>query len=69
MKLKFLDLIENQHIFATGCTYQWSEESLIPRWKMMFIKCFIFPRRSMFFYKGNNHNLAKNFQKLESEKR
>jgi 2-dehydro-3-deoxy-D-arabinonate dehydratase len=62
--VKFLDLIEDQHIFATGCTYQWSAEQLASTsdddvYKMLYLN-----ERSMFFYKGNKLNCAKNFESI-----
>ncbi len=59
--LKFLDLIEDQHIFATGCTYQWSKEQLDSTMDNDVYKMLYLSERSMFFYKGNISNLAKNF--------
>lgn len=58
--IEYLDLIENQHIFATGCTYQWSQEQLDSTLDNDVYKMLYLSERSMFFYKGNKQNIAKN---------
>ncbi|MFI5391167.1 MAG: fumarylacetoacetate hydrolase family protein [Bacteriovoracales bacterium] len=63
-KIKYLDLIENQHIFATGVTYEWSEEKLHATPDYDVYKNLYLSEQSMFFYKGNKHNLAENFSKI-----
>lgn len=61
---KYLNLIENQHIFATGCTYQWTNEQLESTSDTDVYKMLYLSERSMFFYKGNIQNLAKNFESI-----
>jgi len=56
--IKYLDLIEDQHIFATGCTYEWSKEQLDSTPDNDVYKMLYLSERSMFFYKGNKQNLA-----------
>lgn len=57
----FLDLIEDQNIFATGCTYEWSQEKLASTPENDSYKKIYFSDRAMFFYKGNKNNLASNY--------
>ena len=61
---KFLDLIEDQHIFATGCTYEWSQEKLISTHDNDSYKKIYHSDRSMFFYKGNHNNMASNNENI-----
>jgi 2-dehydro-3-deoxy-D-arabinonate dehydratase len=64
LDIKFLDLIEDQHIFATGCTYKWSPEQLDSTSDNDVYKMLYLNERSMFFYKGNKLNCAKNFEPI-----
>jgi 2-dehydro-3-deoxy-D-arabinonate dehydratase len=64
LDVKFQDLIEDQHIFATGCTYQWSPEQLASTSDNDVYKMLYLNERSMFFYKGNKLNCAKNFESI-----
>ncbi len=57
----FLDLIEDQNIFATGCTYEWTKEKLATTPDNDSYKKIYFSDRAMFFYKGNKNNLASNY--------
>jgi len=60
----YLNLIEDQHIFATGCTFKWSQEQLESTPDGDVYKKLYLSEQSMFFYKGNKNNLAENFAKI-----
>lgn len=53
----FINLIEGQNIFATGCTFEWSDEKLKNLSENDPYKKIYYSERSMFFYKGNKKNL------------
>lgn len=57
-EMGYLDLIEDLHIFATGCTFEWSDEKIHTTSDNDVYKKVYLSNRSMFFYKGNKQNLA-----------
>lgn len=60
----FLELIENQHIFATGCTYKWSDQKLNNTSEENIYKKVYSSDRYMLFYKGTRLNHSSNFQHI-----
>jgi 2-dehydro-3-deoxy-D-arabinonate dehydratase len=54
----FLSLIEDQSIFATGCTYEWSSDKLNSTAENDPYKKVYLSERPMFFYKGTLTNMA-----------
>lgn len=59
--VEYLDLIDTQKIFATGCTFEWSEEKLQTLAEADVYKKAYLSSRSMFFLKGTKENLTSNF--------
>lgn len=55
---QFESLIEDFQIFATGCTFEWSQEKLISLSSDDVYKKLYHSERSMFFLKGNKSNVA-----------
>ena len=55
---QYLDLIEDQHIFATGCTFEWSQEKVKLTADSDVYKKIYLSERSMFFYKGTRENMS-----------
>lgn len=62
--LKYHDLIDEQKIFATGCTFEWSEEKLASLAEDDVYKKAYLAERSMFFYKGSKENLTPHLGKI-----
>ncbi len=54
----FLHIIEDQNIFATGCSFEWNEEKLQKTADSDPYKKIYQSERSMFFYKGSKKNLS-----------
>lgn len=54
----YLDLIDDQPIFATGCTFEWSDEKLQSTSADDVYKKAYLADRSMFFYKGTKKNMT-----------
>lgn len=61
---KFLSLIEDNQIFATGCTFEWSLDKFNSTSDDDVYKKVYLSDRSMFFYKGNELNTASNFENI-----
>lgn len=54
----YINLIEEQNIFATGCTFEWSDEKLQKTPESDPYRKIYHSERSMFFYKGSKKNLS-----------